>query len=212
VEREAFVRCWPALALAVAAAFALAAFLHPGPFAGEVGIVRQLQRLPEPVPGLAEFVRQTTGTTAAVMAGAPLAAWLAWRHRLAGALAIAVALLTMYAVQPGLKDIVDRPRPANADVEVRAAWTSESFPSGHSLSTTTVWGFASALSWTVRRRLLSAVLALPIALTFLSSGIQGVHWPSDAVAGTLFGALAAWAMLRLLAWERRLHWGRRIQP
>ena len=196
------LRWWPLAAAALAAALSLIVASHPGPFPGEVWVVDQSQRLPEPVPSTADFVRRTTGTLAAMIAMAPIAAWIAWRHRLAGALVIAVAILTMYAIQPGLKNVVDRPRPTNADVEVRAEWTSESFPSGHSLGTTAVWGFAAALALRRRRRDLAVVLALPIALTFASSSIQGVHWPSDALGGTLIGAVAARAMLRTYDFSR----------
>ena len=99
----------------------------------------------------------------------------------------------MLVVQPLFKEIVDRPRPAAADVEVRATSTSESFPSGHSLSTTTAWG-AAALVAARRDRRLAAPLTVPILLTFLAGGVQGLHWPTDAIAGTTTGALAAFAI------------------
>jgi membrane-associated phospholipid phosphatase len=70
------------------------------------------------------------------------------------------------------------------------------------LGTTAVWGFAAALALRRRRRDLAVVLALPIALTFASSSIQGVHWPSDALGGTLVGAIAARAMLRTYDFSR----------
>jgi membrane-associated phospholipid phosphatase len=75
------------------------------------------------------------------------------------------------------------------------------------MSTTTVWGAAAAMAWLHRKRAMAVVLGVPIALTGVSSGVQGVHWPSDALAGTLLGALAAVAMLEIL-----YPWGGRRKP
>jgi membrane-associated phospholipid phosphatase len=102
-----------------------------------------------------------------------------------------IALVTMLVAQPSIKEIIDRPRPDSTQVEVRAQHTSKSFPSGHSMSTTTVWGAAALLAVLTRRRWLAAGLCVPIVLTGFSSSIQGVHWPSDAIAGTLLGLIAA---------------------
>jgi membrane-associated phospholipid phosphatase len=96
------------------------------------------------------------------------------------------------------KELVDRPRPDATQVEVRAVHSSKSFPSGHSLSTTTVWGAAAALTWRQRRRLAAIGLAVPIVATGVASAVQGVHWPSDALAGTVVGGFAAAAIVRTL--------------
>jgi undecaprenyl-diphosphatase len=203
VDLHSALRWWPAVALGAAILLGFAVASHPGPFAGEVGWVRQLQRLPGPAPSLAEFVRETTGSGAALVALFPLAAWIGWRNRPLAALAALIAVGAIVVVQPMAKNAVDRPRPTSEDVEVRAIWTSESWPSGHSLGTTAVWGTAAALAWSARRRILAGLLALPIVLTFVSGGIQGVHWPSDAIGGMLIGALAAWLMLRAVSFLDR---------
>lgn len=171
----------------------VAVLLHPEPLPGEIAYVGRLQGLGEPVPSIAELVRVTTGTEAALLLCVVPVAWLVVRHRRSGLGAAAIALSAMLVVQPVLKEIVDRPRPSASVVEVRATPTSKSFPSGHSLSTTTVWG-AAALVARRRRPGLTAIAAGPIVLTFVAGGVQGVHWPSDAVAGTLIGAVAATAI------------------
>lgn len=181
---------WPLVVLAVIVSLSIAAGLHPGPWPGEVGYVAWLQDLPEPVESIAEFVRATTGTEGGLIVLAPLAVVLVARYGGPGWVVVGVALVAMLGVQPGLKDVVDRPRPDEPQVEVRADHTSESFPSGHSLSTTTVWGIAALVAWRSGRRRLAALLAAPIPITAVSSGVQGVHWPSDAVGGTLIGVLA----------------------
>lgn len=174
---------------------------HPGPLAGERGYVRWLQRRGEPVPTIAELVRTTTGTEACVLVVLVTAVVAMWRFpglRSGLVRATVIAMIVMLVVQPVVKELVDRPRPTATQVEVRAEHTSKSFPSGHSMSTTTTWGAAVGAAWCARRRVLAGLAALPIVLTGLASGVQGVHWPSDAVAGTLLGAIAAWWMVRTL--------------
>jgi len=174
---------------------------HPGPLTGEIDYISWLQRLGEPVPTGAELVRATTGTEACVLLVIVTAAVAMWRvPGLHASLvrATMIAMIVMLVVQPVVKELVDRPRPTATQVEVRAEHTSKSFPSGHSLSSTTTWGVAAGLAWRRKRRRLAGLAALPIVLTGAASGVQGVHWPSDSVAGTLLGAVAAWSIVRTL--------------
>jgi membrane-associated phospholipid phosphatase len=188
-------RWWPVFAVLVVIGLAVAVVTHPGPLPGELGYIRWLQDLDEPVPTLADVVRATTGTEAALIMAAVPAVWLLARRGWRGAIAVAIAAATMLVVQPAVKDIVDRPRPSPQLVDVRADTESMSFPSGHSMSSTTVWGAIAGAAWARRRRIVAIAAAVPIALTFFSSGVQGVHWPSDAIAGTLLGATAAWLIV-----------------
>jgi membrane-associated phospholipid phosphatase len=176
----------------------VAVLADPGPLAGDLWLVRRAQQLGRPVPALASIVRVTTSTEACLVAAVPAAVWLARRHGRAVAPALAIALVWMLAVQPLSKELVDRPRPSEEQVDVRADYSSTSYPSGHSLSTTTTWGAASAYAWSRRRRRLAVVLALPVVCTAGSSTVQGVHWPSDALAGTIIGGVAAWLIVRSL--------------
>jgi undecaprenyl-diphosphatase len=178
----------------VLAVLTIAVVGHPGPLPGDLAVVDLLQQLGQPVPALAAFVRLTTSTEACLLAAIVPAVWLVRRDRRRGALAIAIGLLAMLAVQPLSKVAVDRPRPTAEQVDVRAEHESNSFPSGHSLSTATTWGAAALISWRLGRRGAGAALALPVAVTGLSSSIQGVHWPSDAIAGTIIGGWAAVAI------------------
>jgi undecaprenyl-diphosphatase len=188
------------LALAVAIALAVVVVVHPEPLPGEVPLIRRWQRLAEPVPTFAEWVRVTTSTQATLVAAAVPGWWLIHRYRGAGVLAILIVAGTMLVAQPVVKEIVDRPRPTDAQVDVRAPYTSRSFPSGHSMSTTAAWGTAAIVAVRRGRTGLAVALCTPIALTAAASQVQGVHWPSDAIAGTLLGAaaavIAAWVLLR----------------
>ena len=184
-------------AVAVAVGLAVAVAWHPGPFPGEVGYVRALQRLGEPTPRLADGVRVLTSTEATLVWMLPTLVVLR-RHGRAGIIALAIALGAMLVVQPLFKEVVDRPRPSVAQVDVRAGYDSESFPSGHSLSTTTLWGAAAGYAWSRRRRGVATALTVPIVATGISSAVQGVHWPTDVIAGTLTGAAAATAIAGVL--------------
>ena len=189
------IRWWPALAVLVVVALALAVIARPGPLPGELGFVQWLQHLGGPAPTLADLVWVVTGTEAALVVAAGPAAWLIWRRERRAATAVAIAALTMLVVQPAVKEIVDRPRPSPQVVTPRAETESMSFPSGHAMSTTTVWGAAAGVAWAHHRRAVAVATSLPIGLTFVASGVQGVHWPTDAVAGTLLGAVAAWLIV-----------------
>jgi len=203
-ELAALIAC-----LAAVTALAIAVIAEPGPLPGELGLVRQTQRLGQPWPALASLVRLSTGTEACLLAALPVTVWLGRRYGRAAAPAIVVALASMLVVQPVTKEIVDRPRPSERLVDVRADYSSESFPSGHSLSTTTTWGAASAYAWRAGRRRWALLLAAPVLLTAASSAIEGVHWASDALAGTLLGGIAAWLIVRSLGVSRG---GRRPSP
>lgn len=170
-----------------------------GPLSGELRVVRWWQSLGEPVPTLAEFVRATTSTEACLVASLLPAAWLVRRHGRRAAPAILIVLCSTLVVQPLMKELIDRQRPTAEQVDVRAETTSMSFPSGHSLSTTTTWGAASLVALRAGRRAWAAALAVPVVATGLSSSIQGVHWPSDALAGTILGGFAAWWISRIVA-------------
>jgi undecaprenyl-diphosphatase len=184
---------WLAVGLAVAVVIGLtvAVVVHPDPLPGEVPAVRRWQMLAEPVPTLADWVRLTTSTQATLVVMALPAWWLITRHGRAGALAVAIVLVTMLVAQPVIKEVIDRPRPTDTQVDVRAPYMSKSFPSGHSMSTTAAWGTAAIVAARRGRPWLAVVLCAPIALTAVASQVQGVHWPSDAIAGTLIGAVAA---------------------
>ena len=74
--RTGFIRWWPAFAVLLAIGLGIAVIAHPGPLPGELGYVRWLQGLDEPVPTLADFVWLTTGTEAALVVAALPACWL----------------------------------------------------------------------------------------------------------------------------------------
>ena len=192
-----------AIALLVLAFLTWAVVVRSGPLPGDLWVVRNAQELGQPVPTLAELVRLTTSTEACLIASIPAIVWLRRHHPLSVLPIVVIGLTWMLGVQPVSKELVDRPRPSEQQVDVRADHSSESYPAGHSLSTTATWGAASAYAWRNGRRWSAAALGLPVLLTGISSSVQGVHWPSDALAGTIIGGLAAWLIVWMLSRSRQ---------
>lgn len=103
-----------------------------------------------------------------------------WRR---GALALAGAGLASLLLSVGVKYIVGRERP---DVSWRLVGLpgDPSFPSGHALGATAVYG---ALGWLLARRwgaIAGVLLGVVVGLTRL---YLGVHYPLDVLAGLLAG-------------------------
>jgi undecaprenyl-diphosphatase len=117
------------------------------------------------------------------------AGWHLRRHEQRPALLWIVLGLSTYALQIGLKAVVDRARPELWDHLVRTG--SSSFPSGHALAGAT---FYPLLAWSLSRfaprwRVLWWVVGIALGF-FVGFGrlYLGVHWPSDVLAGWAIGA------------------------
>jgi len=118
------------------------------------------------------------------------------RYRLAALLLGSSLAATAYST--GLKLLFDRPRP-DIVAHQMATFTS-SFPSGHSLlSAAILLTNGGLLAFAARRTGESWVIGIAAILLTTLVGLSriylGVHWPSDVLAGWLFGTL--WACLTL---------------
>ncbi len=160
----------------------------------EVGMVRALQG--SPLPGL----HQVSTWLAIAGHGAP---WIGIVTVLAGGLLVVggprlVLMLAMTATMQDvgamIKLLVERARPSGGSVEVWRQVSSYSFPSGHTLGATLVFGFLFfavarcnlpvAGKWMVR-----VVCVTWIGLMGVSRVEVGAHWPTDVLAAYLVGAL-----------------------
>ncbi|MFF7455248.1 phosphatase PAP2 family protein [Kitasatospora sp. NPDC008115] len=124
-----------------------------------------------------------------------LAAW--WRARGAGpavmarVLASPLVVVVAYAVNSGLKGLVEEVRPC---AQLRVRETLEacpgagdwSFPSNHTVAAVA----AAAALWFADRRI-GAVAAVAALLMGASRVWVGVHYPHDVLAGALVGLLVA---------------------
>lgn len=108
---------------------------------------------------------------------------------------VLVATLGGVGLTLSLKHVIDRPRPALRQESVIVY--TQSFPSGHTMLSATVYlTLGGMLARTTRRRLLKFYfLAVALGLTFLigvSRVYLGAHYPSDVLAGWCGGLV--WAI------------------
>lgn len=108
---------------------------------------------------------------------------------------LAVVLLLSTFANDALKVLFATPRPIGVD-GIRSLYTSSapgySFPSGHSQSSATFWGYL-AVVW--KRSWFTVAAFLLVLGIMLSRLYLGVHWPIDVVGGLIFGGLFVAAML-----------------
>ncbi len=114
------------------------------------------------------------------------------------ALSVAMAFLTASLFVPVMKSFLHRARPTALYDGVEAF----SFPSGHATLSTAILGITilllvHPLSDPVRR-MAYLTTAILIALIALSRVYLLAHWPSDVLAGVLFGGSLVFAMAFLL--------------
>lgn len=129
------------------------------------------------------------GDTWAVVVAVALARWLGGRRPAYGLLAV---VLLGAAASTALKAVVGLPRPQGAAILVRETVNDGSFPSGHSVTATTLWGglaLLAGLPW--------ALAALVAGTVMLSRVYLGVHYPGDVLGGAALGLLLLAGYARL---------------
>lgn len=139
------------------------------------------------------------GTVGAVWIAIALVVALLWRRPWI-AVAVAAAVVSADLLAELGKLLVDRHRPFEHQLGPRE--TSHSFPSGH--SATAFAGATMLAAYVPRLRLPLFVLATLIALSRL---YNGVHYPTDVIAGAVLGT--ATALLLRAAVRRRSRRARR---
>ena len=137
--------------------------------------------------------------------------WIS-NHRFS-ALLLVVATVGGIIINSLLKHTFDRPRPQV--FEWGATVLTSSFPSGHAMSATIVYGTVAYLAARLQagraaRWITYVAAALLIVLICTSRLYLGVHYPSDVVAGILMGI--AWAGFCMATLEAIQVFGRRYRP
>ena len=115
-----------------------------------------------------------------------------------------VTMMVAWNLQLVLKEVVRRARPVVSDPVSHAP--GYSFPSGHVANAAAAAAVMVLLLWPlltpVARRWLVAGLTAFVVMTSLDRVFLGVHFPSDAVAGVLFGVgLATASYFGYLGWN-----------
>jgi undecaprenyl-diphosphatase len=161
---------------------------------GDLDLTQRLQDSIFPGLRLSKFVRLVTTTQVVLGTGGVVAValWLfGWRRQ---AVLLVVGLVAMALLQSGLKELVDRPRPTADLVELRAGFSSPSFPAGHVMSPAVLYGLLVYLAMALKVPLAVRVAvvgwsAFVLVLTGPANVYVGVHWPSDVVGGYAWGAV-----------------------
>lgn len=106
-----------------------------------------------------------------------------------------VTLMVGWGLQLAAKGVVQRTRPVVEDAV--ALSSGFSFPSGHAANTASAMTVLTVLLWPLLGRrgrvLVPALCGCAVLLTAADRVLLGVHYPSDVVAGVLFGVGVATA-------------------
>lgn len=161
---------------------------------GDKRVMDWIQDRPLPGRNLSDAVRAITGTEVALSTGAAVSLILWLRGHRRQAVLLAVGLPVLLVLQATVKELVDRPRPDPDIVDVRGGYSSASFPSGHVMSGSFLYGFLLYLSLTLPLArgggiALGAAAAVLIAVGGPVNVWLGVHWPSDVLGGWLWSSL-----------------------
>ncbi|MCC6315448.1 MAG: phosphatase PAP2 family protein [Thermomicrobiales bacterium] len=170
------------------------------PLPGDLAIAGWLQSWGgAPLDALAAALSALGRTLPMTLIALACAAWLAGTERRAAAVVV-VAAATLRALSLPLKSAVARPRPTPDLVMVLERASGAGFPSGHTLGATLlcvvlagVLPLSGRFGWAAR----ALLLALPWVMGWARVRV-GAHWPSDVLAGLLWGGGAALALLAVL--------------
>jgi undecaprenyl-diphosphatase len=167
-------------------------------------------------PGVESFMLEVTslGTSLVVGVLVLVAGMFLWlnSHKHSAILLIAATLGGM-VLDNFLKIGFARPRPRIFEWGTHVV--SSSFPSGHAMSSTVVYGTVAYLAARLQQRTASRVLTLVLAALMIiaisaSRVYLGVHYPSDILAGILIGL--AWAGFCMAVLEAAQLYARRNAP
>ena len=108
------------------------------------------------------------------------------------------------AVTQGMKRIIQRDRPfvTYSFIIKRDAGGGYSFPSGH---TSAAFCTATSLSLLFPRWYVIAPSYLYASAVGYARMYQGVHYPTDVLAGAIVGAGCAWLSFKAEAWMEKKH-------
>jgi undecaprenyl-diphosphatase len=189
--------------LAAAIALSVAVSISETPMASEARAMREVQSWAFPGQTLSDLMRAITTTGMVMILGTLLAVGLFVLGERREALTLLAILVMLAWLQPALKQLIDRPRPTIEEFDVRADVTSPSFPSGHAMSGTVLYGYIIALCATAPwARIARTIVAAACVALLALNGIVSV-WPADVIGGYLWGGALVLAALLLSRWIAR---------
>jgi membrane-associated phospholipid phosphatase len=205
-------RCWLFAGLVLLLAALVLTFIAAGEgtVPGDIAIGRAMQLLPSSQLDDAARVVSDVGDEFPAMALMALVGVvllvLRGRRDLALFLALAAALR---GLGPGLKVLINSPRPTLEAVIVVAQADGLGFPSGHALGAALFYGAVAVIvpqvvTNRVLARVLQTIAVVMMVLIAWSRVRLGVHWPSDVAGGLLFGlGLVCLLQAAFCVWQLR---------
>jgi undecaprenyl-diphosphatase len=193
-----------ALAAIVLTSVACTGALMPG----EVSLAQHVQETPggHTLAAISDVLVYRPGFYLVLAAGALLA--LHGRDR--ALLLAALFVLAASALNPAIKEIVQRDRPAADDLTIREHAPGFGYPSGHAMTATLIYGYAAIAAWRYAPRP-AHIIAIGVALAAISiiawdRVYNGAHWPSDVAGGAAIGLLLLAGAVALSQLATRLVW------
>lgn len=197
-------------------ALTAAVVVHAGPLPGDVGITVWWQRLILPHPWLTRLLELDSTLNWPRPAGIIVATTVAVFAALERWLDAVLALATVAAADASnflINQIIQRPRPLGDGVYVdRYISGIYSFPSGHVEHAIAFFGIVLFLTYQVRHAgtrtslvlwVVRVALVLGIVLMGPSRVLMGEHWPSDSLAGLLWGGFWLLISIQVYGWVAR---------
>lgn len=126
-----------------------------------------------------------------------LLAFIYWAVDRAFGVRLLLAVMAATALTEILKALFHTPRPHTAFPDLvtpLVEQTGYGMPSGHTLIALVAWGL---MAWHFRRRWLTILAVVVVAVMGWARMHAGVHYPQDVAGGLLFGGLLLWAFIRL---------------
>ena len=181
-------------------------------FPGDAAISELLQRLKgTPAAAFVDFPSNINEPLPGAILAVVIIAIIAAIRRVIEAFVMALATFGTDLLNAIINGLVARPRPHNAHVSTLSGLGAHSFPSGHVEHVTMLVGFLFFLTLLARRAHpdrwgwllpIQIVCVYFIALVGVGRIVEGVHQPSDVVAGYLVAALALPLAILFYHWLR----------
>ena len=158
----------------------------------DLRVTKELQEREHPSLAPAMVALTYAGEPTVVPALGVVAALVLRRMGLPKAAKLVLASTVAVPANVALKHFWDRERPDREIVNVAVKTSGTSFPSGHTMGATALYGALGVLAWVhMERRPKRVPVALTLLLIPVGCGVSriylGAHWLSDVVAGAALG-------------------------
>lgn len=169
-----------------------------------------LLRIHRPMPALFDVVMTICpwfGTNISLIPVIAVIVWWLWKRERQphAAVRLAVVQLGSYLLNPSLKAMFDRRRPALFERRGWYGWSA--FPSGHAIASTSVLLTLSIILYEIKGWTWPFYVTLAISFLSMYSRLYlGVHWPTDVLAGALVGWV--WLLATMFAFRGEGSYGK----